>query len=417
MMCGMDRQEPRPLALALGGLIALAAAMGIGRFVYTPILPRMAEDLGMTKSTAGFLASANFAGYLAGALVAATPLLRGARRRWLLAGLAGSAATTGAMAFVSSTTVFAALRFAGGVASAFVLVFASALVLDRLSLAGRFDLAAVHFAGVGTGIAVSAALVTAVVAWGGGWRVLWLASGLVSLLALAGAARLIPDRTEAATTAPPPAARRARRLVLFTAAYGLFGFGYVITATFLVAIVRGSHAVRALEPVVWIVVGLAAVPSVAFWTAIAERLGIARAFALACVAQAAGVAASVLWVATAGVFCAAVLLGGTIMGLTALGLIGGRRLAAGDPRSTLAAMTAVFGVGQIVGPLFAGMAYDATGSFLVPSMAAAAALLLGAVLAIAGWSGAPAGGQARLRPVLDGSAPRRVPSGSGKRAC
>ena len=66
---------PRPFALALGGLVALAAAVGIGRFVYTPILPFMLEDLGMTKGAAGLLASANFLGYLAGALLAATPIL------------------------------------------------------------------------------------------------------------------------------------------------------------------------------------------------------------------------------------------------------------------------------------------------------------------------------------------------------
>lgn len=281
--------EPHPVPLALGGLIALAEAMGIGRFVYTPILPRMMEDLGMTKSTAGALASANFSGYLAGALFAATPLLRGARRQWLLAGLAGSAVTTGAMAFVSSTAAFAVLRFAGGVASAFVLVFASALVLDRLSAAGRFDLAAVHFAGVGGGIAVSAALVSTILAWGGGWRVLWLASGLVSLLAFAGAASLIPDRPEREETARPSGAVRGRQLALLTTAYGLFGFGYVITATFLVAIVRSSQTLRHLEPFVWIVVGLAAMPSVACWTALAARTGIARAFALACLTQAAGV--------------------------------------------------------------------------------------------------------------------------------
>lgn len=379
-----DSERARPVALALGGFIALAAAMGIGRFVYTPILPRMAEALGMTKGAAGLLASANFAGYLAGALAAATPAFGGARRDWLLAGLAGSAVTTGAMAFVSSAAAFAVLRFAGEVASAFVLVFASALVLDRLRAAGRPDLSAVYFAGVGMGIAVSAALVGVIAAWGGGWRALWLASGLVSLLALAGVARLIPGQREVPRAAAPPAQRRTRRLAAFAAAYGLFGFGYVITATFLVTIVRGSHALRPLETLVWIVVGVAAAPSVAFWTALGRRIGIAPAFALACVTQAAGVVASVLWLTPAGAFLAAVFLGGTMLGLTALGLIGGQRLSAGDPRRALAILTAVFGAGQIAGPAFAGAVYDATGSFVLPSLAAAGALLLGAVLAVAG---------------------------------
>src|SRR5919108_3331093 len=153
-------ETPRPFPLALGGLVALAAAIGIGRFVYTPILPLMVEDLGMTRGAAGLLASANFLGYLAGALLAATPAVLGSRRRWLMIALTVSALTTGAMAFASSNMAFLALRFAGGVASAFVLVFASALVLDRLSASGRPNLSAVHFAGVGTGIALSAVLVS-----------------------------------------------------------------------------------------------------------------------------------------------------------------------------------------------------------------------------------------------------------------
>jgi predicted MFS family arabinose efflux permease len=377
-----DQSRLRPLTLALGGLVALAAAMGIGRFVYTPILPRMTEDLGMTKAAAGLIASANFAGYLAGAAAAATPILRGSRRRWLLVGLALSAVTTGAMALVSSISAFVVLRFAGGVGSAFVLVFASALVLDRLTAAGRADLAAVHFAGVGSGIAASAVLVSGLTVLGANWRVLWLASGAVSMIALAVSAGLIPDRTDVARAARAPAARPSRSLAAFAAAYGLFGFGYVITATFLVAIVRGSPEIRSLETLVWVVVGVAAIPSVVLWTSIGERIGVGRAFAAACATQAAGVAASVLWIAPAGVFLAALLLGGTIMGLTSLGLIAGRRMSAGDPRATLALITACFGVGQMIGPAFAGVLHDATGSFLLPSMAAAGALLLGALFAV-----------------------------------
>src|SRR5579864_817969 len=99
---------------ALGGLIALAAAIGIGRFVYTPILPAMIEALGLSKSAAGLIASANFLGYL----LAALPSLRGSRRAWLLGSLLVSALTTACMGLTQTMVPFLALRFVGGGASA-----------------------------------------------------------------------------------------------------------------------------------------------------------------------------------------------------------------------------------------------------------------------------------------------------------
>src|SRR5689334_8841451 len=122
-----DAARP-PLRLASGGLVALAAAMGIGRFIYTPILPLMVEELGLSQGQAGLIASANFAGYLAGALAAALPSLPGSRRAWFLGALAASAATTAAMAFGDGLAPFIVLRFVGGAASAFVLVLSSTLV-------------------------------------------------------------------------------------------------------------------------------------------------------------------------------------------------------------------------------------------------------------------------------------------------
>jgi len=361
----------------------MAVAVGIGRFVYTPILPLMVEDLGMTKSAAGLLASANFAGYLAGALAAALPALPGSRRRWLIAALIVGALTTAGMAVPSSIAAFFVLRFVGGVASAFGLVFSSALVLERLSAVGRPRLAALHFAGVGTGVAIDAVL--AAILSPRGWRALWLAAGLVSMLAVAVVAATIPDRSGA--SAAMSSARGARTsLASLIVAYGLFGFGYIITATFLVAIVRSAPQVRAIEPVVWLIVGLTAAPSVAVWTMIESRLGIARGFALACTLEAIGVAASGLWIDRLGILLAAALLGATFMGITALGLIWGRRLAQGDPRSILAMLTAAFGLGQIIAPAFAGVVFDATGSFVLPSVLASAALLVAAVLAL--WRGA-----------------------------
>ena len=166
-----------------------------------------------------------------------------------------------------------------------------------------------------------------------------------------------------------------------TLAYGLFGFGYVITATFLVAIVRSTPAIRELEPVIWVVVGLAAAPSVLFWSYLGRRIGVAAAFGTAALAEAVGVMASVVWPSTAGICVAAVLVGGTFMGLTAMGLMRGRELATGDPRQVMAAMTGAFGVGQIVGPALAGVVSDMTGGFGAPSVAAAAALVVAAWLA------------------------------------
>jgi len=369
------------ILVAFAGSIALAAALGIGRFVYTPILPPMVAALGFTKSTAGAIASANFLGYLIGALLVASPILRGSRRAWLLGALVMSAMTTGAMGLTNSLKLFVLLRFVGGAASAFVLVLASALVLERLAEAGRAGLSALCFAGVGIGIAVSAMLVAAMLRAGHDWQSLWLASGALSLAAAIAVGLLLRPHSAPARRDQQKKRSAGRNLIRLIAAYGLFGFGYVITATFLVAIVRATPAIRSLEPTIWFVFGLAAAPSVALWTRIATGLGASRAFALACLVEAIGVAASVAWQTKPGIFLSAVLVGGTFMGLTALGLMHARTLAAGDPRRVFAWMTGAFGAGQIIGPAFAGVLSDRLGSFTVPSTAAVIALIGAALLA------------------------------------
>jgi MFS family permease len=366
---------------ALGGLLALAAAIGIGRFAYTPILPAMVEALGLHNSAAGVIASANYLGYLVGAGLAASPLLPGPRRVWLLSSLAVSTATTAGMGLAGTMVPFLILRFVGGAASAFVLVLSSAMVLEAPALAGRTVLSALHFAGVGCGIAISAILVASLMHTGQSWQSLWLATGAVSLVATLMVALLVQERSSRLDSGSGTAQTIDPRLPRLVIAYGLFGFGYVITATFLVAIVRRTPAIHALEPVIWTVFGLAAAPSVALWTRLAARLGVARTFALACLAEAGGVFASVAWPTKSGVFVAAIVVGGTFMGLTALGLARARALVVGDSRRALALMTGGFGLGQIIGPTFAGILSDRSGGFTTPSLAAVLALIAAAFLA------------------------------------
>jgi len=371
----------RPLPLAIGGAVALASAMGIGRFAYTPILPEMVAARHLTASEAGLIASANFAGYLIGALVAAASFFAPRRRGWMLGALLVSALTTGAMALTSSLIAFVLLRFLGGFASAFALVFTSSLVLDRLAAVGRGHLAPHQFAGVGAGIAISAILVAQLAAQHVAWQWQWTANAMLSLLAFAVVAVLIPARPHSAgSTGATNNGSVGGALAALIAAYGLFGFGYVITATFLVQLVRTNAAIAPLEPYLWLLVGLAAVPSVPLWAAVGRRFGTGEAYGIACLLLAVGVLASVLWIAPAGAIVAAILLGSTTIGITVMGLVGARQLAHGAASRIIGLMTASFGLGQIIGPIFAGWVHDLTGTFLLPSVTAAAALAVAALL-------------------------------------
>lgn len=365
--------------VAAAGGVLMAAAMGVGRFVYTPLLPHMQDALHLSPGILGWIASANFLGYLVGALL--TSMLRPPEtpRRVIALGLVLSAVTTGLMGAASSVPVFAALRFFGGIASALVLVYTTPIVFMRLAEARAEGYVSLLFGGVGAGMAVSALLVAGLSAAGFGWRIQWLACGLATALALI-ASRYIPNVYRAPSGAGGDKLKWPRGLPALLASYTLFGFGYVITATFIVVIVRESTLLRPLEPAIWTIVGLAGIPSVWAWTLLANRVGLFAAYAAACIAEAIGVATSVVATSFSLVIFAAILLGGTFMAITSLGLAGGRRMATSDPVRVLALLTAGFGLGQIVGPALAGFLRERTGSYLAPSLAAAAALIVAAVL-------------------------------------
>jgi predicted MFS family arabinose efflux permease len=375
-----DKGAQRPAyEVAIAGGALLAAAMGVGRFVYTPLLPHMQEALHLTPGVAGWIASANYLGYLAGALVTTVMPPPGAPRRVIAFGLLSSAITTGLMGAVSTVALFALLRFLGGVASALVLIYTTPIVFMRLAEMRAEGYVSLLFGGVGAGMAISAVLVAALGAAGFGWRVQWVACGLVTALALL-ALQHLSDATRAPTAGTASKLQWPRGLAPLLASYTLFGFGYVITATFIVVIVRESLVLRPLEPMIWTIVGLAGVPSVWAWTTLSSRIGLFAAYAAACLAEAVGVAASVVATSIPVVILAAVLLGGTFMAITSLGLAGGRRMATSDPVRVLALLTAGFGLGQIVGPALAGFLRESTGSYLAPSLAAAAALVIAAAL-------------------------------------
>lgn len=372
--------ERSALTVAIGGLLTLAGAMGLGRFLLTPALPMMAAGEGLGAAEAGLVAAANYAGYLAGALWAALVPFARPPRTVLLAALALSAASTAAMGLVSGPWAWGLVRAVGGAASAAVLVTASALVLGWLRAEGRPELSAVHFGGVGAGIALSALIAAPWLVGPADWAAVWLIGGAATLALLLAALWALPSRapTGAAAGKEAPAPGGLWRLI---AAYGCLGFGYVILATFLVAILRENASGRDAETLLWLLVGVGAAPSVALWSWAGRRWGVLRAFQAAMLIEAAGVALGAVAQGTAALAVAAIALGGTFMGLTALGLAEAAKRAGGDGRRVMGLMTASFGTGQVIGPAVAGWAREATGGYTLPSLLAAAVLVAGAAFA------------------------------------
>lgn len=273
------------------------------------------------------------------------------------------------------------LRFIGGGSGAFVLVLGTAAVLDALAAAGRSRLGAAHYAGVGVGIAISAVIVALLEAAGADWRTLWIAAGLIALALMPLPALVLrwPAPAPGVATRPAPV---GRAILPLSACHFLFGFGYAVTATFLIAMARAAPATRSVEPLIWTVVGVTAAPSLLLWLWVAARIGARRAYAAASVLEAAGVLLAGGWPSAAGLLAGAALLGGTFMGITALGFTVARTSGAEGQERRFAIITIGFSLGQALGPVVGGALAEASGSYWSASALAAAALMLAAVLIV-----------------------------------
>jgi MFS family permease len=370
-----------PWGILLAGAAALALAVGIGRFAYTPVLPAMQEAVGFGPAAAGWIAGWNYLGYLLGALAGSLLASRASRAAILLASIATSIVTTAAMGLTTSMALWCALRFASGLASAGVLVISSAIVMESLALARRPHLMGASFSGVGIGIALSGV----VVSLGLGtldWRGLWFALAGVSVALALFTLPLARGRPATATKGPGVPAERFPASLL-VASYFLEGLGYVVTGTFLVAIARQMPGIGGQAELLWIVVGLAGAPSTLLWSRAAQRWGAPAALIAAHLVQAAGIVLPVffdsLWVA----LVAAIFFGGTFMGITAVIVGFGGRTSA-QPARMIGLLTAAFGLGQMIGPVIAGWLAEREGGFNSSLLLAAGAVVLGAVLLAAG---------------------------------
>ncbi|HVU81755.1 MAG TPA: YbfB/YjiJ family MFS transporter [Rhodanobacteraceae bacterium] len=365
-------------SVALAGLIALAVAMGIGRFAFTPILPMMEADAGLTLKAAGWLAAANYLGYLLGALSAAR-----LPRAWAIRGsLLLIAVVTFAMGVTESFALQLLLRLLAGVASAWVLVHVSAWALDRLHAFGRADASGTVYAGVGIGIAGAGLLCIALMAAHADSMRTWQVFGVVSLVFTA--ATWTAFRGDAQQATASAAVQRLRwnadrmRIAL---CYAALGFGYIIPATFLPAMARRYISDPAVFGLAWPVFGAAAALSTWIAARWLRAVDNRRLWAGAYVLMAIGVGLPVAWPGLAAILVAALLVGGTFMVVTMAGLREARAVAPESATAFIAAITAAFALLQVLGPLVVSAVAHLRHGFEA-SLLAAVAVLLAAALAL-----------------------------------
>ena len=368
---------PRGASIAVAGLAALAVAMGIGRFAFTPILPMMQEDRGVSLAAGSWLASVNYAGYLAGALFAGA----GLRSRAVIpAALLAIAVATFAMGLATGLASWLALRFLAGVASAWALVHVSAWCLARLAEHGSVRLDGVLFAGVGVGSAIAGVLCAALMRAGGSSAQAWFALGALSL---AVAIAVWPVLGQSAPRSPGERGGEPypwnREALLLVACYGAYGFGYIIPATFVPVMAKAIVPDPRVFGWAWPVFGCTAAASTLLAARLRGLMSDRQVWRWSAVAMALGVAAPVLPGGAAGIVLAAVLVGGTFVVITMAAMQEARRLAGARAAPLMAALTAAFALGQILGPLSVPLLV-AHGGFAAALLFASALLALSAAL-------------------------------------
>jgi len=372
----MDRfSGPSATVAATTGFFALASAMGIGRFSLTPMLPLMQHDVGLTIAQGGWLATGNYLGYLAGALFC-TAFAPGPARaiRW---GLTCIAALTLAMGLSRSQPLWFAFRFSAGVASAFVLVGVSAWAMPILARYDKQQWSGAVFAGVGMGIVFAGltGLAAGLDAWDSSSA--WLVMGMTAAAPAFFLWRpLVADAVVTAAT-PSKARDLPRRAFVAAACYGLFGYGYIIPATFLPALARGYIDDPAVFGWVWPVFGFAAALSTLAAARFGNRLEPWRLWTAAQWVLAAGVLMPVISLNVVTLLTAAVCVGGTFMVITMAGIREILRVAGPQASRGVGMMTAAFAVGQIAGPLTVSLLPGSSRAFAVASIIAALALVVG----------------------------------------
>ncbi len=380
-------KQTSSLRIVLVGLSALAIAMGIGRFAYTPLLPLMQGDGLVDIADGGILASIHFLGYLLGAMFAAKLPL--APKTALRLSLITIGICTLGMGLTENFYVWSVLRWLAGLCSAFTLVLVSNYYVKHLA---EIDQAAKQgwiFSGVGAGILIAGLGTLAIMIAQIGSALSWQIFGMVSLVAAVIVCLQIGSEiSDAGVDAQKRKSKQSPLIWSIVIAYGAAGMGYSIPATYLPVMARDIIQSPLIFGWAWPIFGAAAFLSTLIAGRLQARFSNRQIWAVSQAIMALGLFLPVAYPDISTIIAAGICVGGTFMIITMMGMKEVHRVApAEDVMRHIAIMTAAFAGGQMIGPVFASSIYDVTSSFSVSLVLTSVMLLVTTVTLLSGEAG------------------------------
>tara|TARA_R110000737_G_scaffold13885_5_gene29949 strand:+ start:667 stop:1839 length:1173 start_codon:yes stop_codon:yes gene_type:complete len=368
----------------IAGICSLIVTAGVARFSYTSLLPLMQSDAGLTEVAGGWLATINYLGYLIGVLIVSN--LNNLTHKYILYRLylVLAVITTASMALTTDIYLWGVLRFLSGICTSAGFIIASGLILKWLVHHGERGELGIHFSGIGLSIFIAAVLVEVLLRLSVSWQYQWLYLSLMAVVFTIPAWIWIPNPTRnmdslVATNIRDRPPSKAFAWVIM-AAYFCAGYGYVVSATFIVDIVEGIPSLTGRGQQVFIILGLAATPAVLIADRIARKWGYLTTLFLAYSLQIVGIMLPTLSNSLIVIAISAILFGGTFVAIVSLVLTMAGHFYPSNPAKFMGKMTLAYGVAQIIAPASTGILAAWLGNYNFGLYLSAGTMLIGTIL-------------------------------------
>ncbi|MDK8464529.1 YbfB/YjiJ family MFS transporter [Marinobacter sp. SS13-12] len=353
------------MKVLVASVIAVVVMVGIARFSYTPMIPEMVGALGLSTSVVGMLATVNYAGYLTGALLITRISDLGLKVRLYQLGLVVAVISTVLMGYTTNVWLWFILRFISGLSTSAGMLLGAGLLMSWLIRNNQKSELGVFFSGIGLGIVLTA-VVAELIKDAFTWDTQWVIYGLVALVLVIPAWRWMPDYRACAlpqTAGKAAGNERSRFIRILQLAYFCAGVGYVVTATFLVAIAESMPQLKGHGWLIWLVVGLAATPACWLWDVFSRRWGQWLALYLAYTLNAVSIVMLIVNADLIGVMLSAVIYGASFIGIVSMMLAMVGRVFPENPSRPMSRLTFSYGIAQMLAPAVVGYLADVEGNY------------------------------------------------------